>query len=279
MKGRAISYSSAELRFIKAGRAMKRRALHAAFVEKFGRGDVTPGHIKTICTRRGWTTGRNERWSPQDDALLRQLYPDTPTEDVARRLGRTLTSTYGHAMKLGLEKSEAYLASPAACRLRRGDNVGAAHRFRQGHAPANKGMRRPGWTAGRMSETQFKKGQRGNRFQPIGSTRLVDGYRYTKISATPNVPWTRNWKCTHIIEWEKLNGPLPKGMILKCLDGNRLNTDPSNWEQLSRALLPRLNGKSGRNYDGAPSELKPAIMAIAKLEHAARNRSAREREA
>lgn len=35
-----------------------------------------------------------------------------------------------------------------------------------------------------------------------------------------------------------------------------------------RGLLPRLSGKSGRAFDQAPAELKPAIMAIAKLEHA-----------
>ena len=36
------------------------------------------------------------------------------------------------------------------------------------------------------------------------------------------------------------------------------------------ALAPRLNGRFGRGYDTAPPELKPTILAIAKLEHAAR---------
>lgn len=31
-----------------------------------------------------------------------------------------------------------------------------------------------------------------------------------------------------------------------------------------------LNGRFGRDYDTAPSELKPTILAIAKLEHKAR---------
>ena len=29
--------------------------------------------------------------------------------------------------------------------------------------------------------------------------------------------------------WEKLHGPIPNDMMLKCLDGNKQNTDPSNW--------------------------------------------------
>jgi hypothetical protein len=62
-------------------------------------------------------------------------------------------------------------------------------------------------------------------------------------------------------------------MVLKCLDGNRLNTAPSNWEAVSRALLPRLAGgrhKKHVPYDEAPNELKPTILAVAKLEHAVR---------
>jgi hypothetical protein len=35
-------------------------------------------------------------------------------------------------------------------------------------------------------------------------------------------------------------------MALKCLDGNKQNTDPSNWEAVPRALLPRLAG--GNRY-------------------------------
>jgi hypothetical protein len=71
------------------------------------------------------------------------------------------------------------------------------------------------------------------------------------------------------IRWEEANGPVPAGYVLKSREGNRQNTDPANWELVPRAILPRLNGRFGRNYDSAPSELKPTIMVVAKLEHAA----------
>src|SRR5262245_45486941 len=115
-------------------------------------------------------------WEPEDDALMRARFPHEPTPRLAGALRRTVPSVYNRAKKLGLTKSVEYLASPAACRLRRGDNVGAAFRFKKGQVPANKGLRRPGWHAGRMRETQFKKGQTGIRYMPIGSTRLVEGY-------------------------------------------------------------------------------------------------------
>lgn len=85
-------------------------------------------------------------WTRKDDKQLRALYPDLPTADVAKQLGRTYTAICGRAGNLGLHKSAAYLASPAACRLRRGDNPGIPHRYPKGHVPANKGLRRPGYS-------------------------------------------------------------------------------------------------------------------------------------
>jgi hypothetical protein len=40
-------------------------------------------------------------------------------------------------------------------------------------------------------------------------------------------------------------------------------------------MLPRLNNQWGREYDKAPAELKPTIMAVAKLEHRIREKANR----
>lgn len=271
MKRRRIPYSTAELRFIESRRSMSREKLHAAFVQEFARSDIDVDHIKSLCSRNGWTSGR-KRWTPAEDEQLRIRYADTKTDIIAADLGRSLSTTYQRARKLGLEKSEAYLESPSACRLRRGDNVGAACRFQKGHAPANKGLRRPGWSPGRMKETQFKKGVRQGvatrLYKPIGSERLSkEGYLERKIH--DGMPLQSRWRAVHRIRWEEINGPQPKGMALKCLDGDRANTDPSNWVLVPRALLPRLNGVHGRGFDNAPAELKATILAVTKLEHAA----------
>lgn len=273
MNRRPIVYSSDELAFIESHQKMKRRELHAEFVREFARSDVDIADIRNLCSRRGWTTDRS--WSPGDDGVLRERYPDMPTQRLATLLGRTLSSVYGRASVLGLCKSEAFRASPDACRLRRGDNVGAEFRFKKGQAPPNKGVKHPkGWAPGRMRETQFAPGQIGHNWKPIGSTRLVDGYSYTKVTDDRNVSWSRNWKATHVIRWEAENGPIPEGHCLKSRDGNRLNVDPANWQLIARSMLLRLSGgRLGRiGYDEAPEELKPTIMAVAKLENAVRIR-------
>jgi hypothetical protein len=88
----------------------------------------------------------------------------------------------------------------------------------------------------------------------------------------PHTGYERRYVLKHKYLWERQHGPVPAGHVLKCLDGNRLNTDPSNWTLISRSLLPLLNGHWGHNYDQAAPELKPAILTLAKLKRASGKR-------
>jgi len=270
VRRRRIRYSAEELAFISERRAMPRRELHALFVAAFGRPDVRVGHLKALCTRSGWLVGRRP-WTPEDEAQLRAIYSEQSTADAARQLGRTMRSVYGRAKQLGLYKSAAYLASPAACRLRRGDNVGAAYRFPKGHVPANKGKRMPFHPS--SAATRFKPGQRPPNQAPVGHERIDDdGYVWIKVDElNPHTGYQGHYVFKHKRRWEDAHGPVPNGYALKCLDGNKQNTDPSNWELIDRALLPRLNGR-WRDYDRAPAEVKPTILALAKLEQAVSKR-------
>jgi len=42
------------------------------------------------------------------------------------------------------------------------------------------------------------------------------------------------WQAEHVYSWIKKNGPVPDGMILRCRDGNTLNTNPDNWQAVTR---------------------------------------------
>lgn len=205
MKGGAISYSQAELDFIKARKTKPRRELHAAFVKKFGRTDVSLDNFKALCKRKGWFTGRT------------------------------------------------------GC-------------YEAGSVPANKGKKMPFHP--NSARTQFKKGQQPVNTKYAGHERVtVDGYIEISVNETnPHTGFERRYVQKHRWIWEKENGPIPEGMALKCLDGNKQNTDLSNWKLIPRAMLPRLNNRWGRDYDHAPDEIKPTIMAVAELEHCAAQR-------
>lgn len=184
------------------------------------------------------------RWTVADLALLVARYPHESTAPIARDLERSVTTTYQRAQMLGLKKSAEYLASPAACRLRRGDHVGAASRFGKGHVPANKGLRRPGWGPGRMKETQFRKGQRSGvavrLYKPIGSERISkDGYLQRKTN--DGLPLQARWRAVHVLVWEAANGPVPDGCAVTFRNGDQRDVRPENLECVSRPELMARN--------------------------------------
>jgi hypothetical protein len=161
--------------------------------------------------------------------------------------------------------------------LRKGWSTGRDGCFVKGIVPFNKGKKMP-FNANTV-RTQFKKGNRTGkakeRYKEIGSQRYSkEGYLERKIH--DGLPRQSRWRAVHILNWEALHGAMPAGHCLKCLDGDKRNTVSSNWELIPRAMLPRLNSPRGtRRYDSAPDDLKPTIMALAKLEHQLSSKSAR----
>jgi hypothetical protein len=193
-------------------------------------------------------------WCAEDLQLLRWLYPHVPTRKIAPILERSIEAVNGTAHKLGLHKTAAYLATPDACRLRRGDKIGQFCRFQPGNVPANKGTRRPGYAPGRMAETQFHKGQPPRNWLPIGSVRFSkEGYRQIKMTDTGYPP--RDWVCEHLLLWRDVHGPVPAGHALCFKDGNKKHISIDNLEVITRGELMLRN-----TIHHLPPELKQLIF-------------------
>lgn len=172
-----------------------------------------------------------------------------------------------------------------ALRKRKGWKTGRTGQFARGAVPVNKGQKCPEGKGGRhpnARRTQFKPGTRQGvavkLYKPIGTERLSkEGYVERKIH--DGLPLQSRWRAVHLLRWEEQHGPVPAGHCLKCLDGNRTNTDPSNWIAVPRAMIPRLAGGNRYRrvvpYDQAAPELRPLLLAAAKLEHAARTKRSR----
>jgi len=203
MKRAAVKYSVQELTWIEARKELPRRDLHAKFTARFNRTDVSHDHLKSLCKRNGWLTGRTGCYEP-------------------------------------------------------------------GSVPANKGKKMP--FNANCARTQFKKGQMPHNTKYLGHEHVTkDGYVEISVAETnPHTGAPRRYVQKHRHLWEQENGPVPEGMCLKSRDGDKSNTDPSNWTCIPRAMLPRLNGRFGRDYDAAPPEVKPVLLATAKLEHEVR---------
>lgn len=180
-------------------------------------------------------------WTAAEDRLLRAKYPHMQTKKLLPLLpGRLLTAIYQHARTIGLVKTPAYLASADACRLRSGKNVGSAHRFPKGHEPWNAGMK--GWQAGgRSKATQFKRGGHSARWDPevycVGSLRInTDGGLDIKVKEG-----LRAWEPLARYVWRTERGPIPKGSVIRFVNGDTHDTRASNLRLGSRADLMREN--------------------------------------
>lgn len=166
------------------------------------------------------------------------------------------------------DRGDVSLTNYTALCKRNGWLTGRTGRYEAGQESRNKGKKMP--FNANSARTQFKKGHTPHNTKHLGHERISqDGYVEISIAEpNPHTGYERRYVLKHKHLWEKANGPVPEGYCLKCLDGNRTNTDPKNWELVPRGILPRLNGKCRRNYDRADPELKPTILATAKLEQA-----------
>lgn len=174
-------------------------------------------------------------WTDAEIATLIARYPNERTGPIANYLGRNERQVYMKAGQLGLFKSPEYLASPAACRLRRGDNIGAAHRFKPGQDAWNRGMK--GLDIG-GKETRFPKGNKPANHKPVGSTRItVDGYIEVKVAEG-----MYQWRLLHREVWKQHHGSYPRrDRPIVFVDGNKQNCAISNLECISRATLMKRN--------------------------------------
>lgn len=193
----AIPYSDVELAWIEANRTLTRRALHREFIKKFDREDVSVDDLKSLCTRKGWASGRDGR-------------------------------------------------------------------FAKGSVPPNKGLK--GHYAPGCEKSWFKKGHVPANHKPFGHERICpkDGVTLIKVDMDhPYFPGRRGYYIPkQRFLWEQGNGPIPSGMILRCLDGNKQNFDLDNWAVITKGLNARLNQ---RGYDDVPLELKPSAFLAAQL--------------
>lgn len=181
---------------------------------------------------------------------------------------RAMPRSAAHAAFCGtFRRSDVSADNFKALCARKGWKTGRDGRFQTAHAPWNQGKEMP-YNAN-CARTQFKKGNLPHNTKFLGHERISkDGYIEISVAQrNPHTGFERRYVLKHKHLWEQENGPVPAGMCLKSKDGNRSNTDPSNWVLIPRGMLTRMNGFRGPNYQTAEPEVKPVIMTLAKLCH------------
>jgi len=199
------------------------------------------------------------RWTEAEDTMLRELYLTLSAGQIALRMGRTMPGVKNRINHLRLKKP-AGITNPGC--------------FIAGQAAWNKGMKglslggEAGW---------FKPGNRSGRaieiYQPIGTERISkDGYRQRKINDA--MPLHKRWRGVHIIEWEAINGPLPKGHALTFINGDKTDCRLDNLVCITRRELMLRN--TVHNY---PPELRQVIRLKAAISKRIATRIKKEQQA
>jgi hypothetical protein len=182
-----------------------------------------------------------QRWTPEADAELAELYKTLSAGEIARRMGRTRCSIKGRLNVIGLKKPE---------------GITNSGRFMPGQASWNKGKHYQ--AGGRSAETRFKPGCRHGialaRYLPVGSERVTkDGYIQRKVSDEPT--FYKRWRFVHVLTWEAAHGPVPKGHVVSFKNGDGADCRRvENLELLHRRELMARN--TVHNY---PEELRQVI--------------------
>jgi hypothetical protein len=195
--------------------------------------------IKTFVYREKLRPCLGIPFSEEHEQFIRDNYHDLSNTEIAAIIGRNNgDSIKGKMKQMGLSRSKKELLAINA-RL--------------------------------CSDTWIKPGNepKNTKFDGYTSTRIDshgNPYQYIRISKG-------HFKQLHYHNWEKVNGPVPEGMILRSKDGDSSNCEPENWELIDRA--EHLAKNSGREEltdqyilskltHRAP-ELKPAFREMPEL--------------
>jgi len=185
--------------------------------------------------------------APEQEDVIKAEYLTTPVKTLAKKLGVSSGVIYRRLKRWNLT------IPPEIVEQRKRDSL-----FKKGDVPGNKGMHQSEYMTAESIEqcrkTQFKKGNEPHNTKYNGHERTTkDGYIQIRLSKGL-------YRLKHIVEWEKINGKLPKNHCLTCLDGDKTNTSPDNWTLTSRVELMYRNSKQK-----FPREIIPSLVLVNKI--------------
>ena len=215
------------IRDIAPGKRSSEIAVMAA--SKYPELNITVSKIQGLMSRykirNGLKCGSEPRWKEEHFEFLREFIPGHSEKEIQKALEekfgeKTTINNIGNLKsKLGI-KSGTF-----------------GGRFQKGQISFNKGKK---W-ADFMSEegqkksrkTCFKKGNIPLNRVEIGYERVnSDGYVQVKVQDNHK---NDNFKLKHYLVWESHYGPVPKGYMLRFLDGNKQNCDINNLALVSES--------------------------------------------
>lgn len=169
----------------------------------------TVSRVKTFVYREKLRPCLGVPFSEEHTQFIRNNYHERSNTEIAEIIGRSADGIKAKMKQLGLSRTKKELLALNA-------RLCSDTWLKPGNEPQN--TKHDGYTSIRIDS-------HGNPYMYI---RVEKG----------------KFEALHRHNWEKVNGPIPEGMILRSKDGNSLNCDPENWKLVDRA--EHLSENSGR---------------------------------
>jgi hypothetical protein len=190
-------------------------------------------------------------WDEEEDEWLHRYYGEYTGPEIAKMLGRTVSSIKNRVNKLNIKLSPEL----KELRLKQGQ-------FKKGSKPFNTGMKwddfMPKESQKRSLATTFKKGQlpHNTKFDNAISVRKDKRgvpYQYIRISQA-------NWQMLHVYVYKQHHGQVPEGYNVFFKNGNTMDVSIENLGLETNAENMKRN--SIHNY---PEEIKQTIRLLTKI--------------
>jgi hypothetical protein len=214
---------------------------------------------------------KHRKYTEEQVAQVRELYPIMRTADVAERMGITSYAVYNLAFSLGIKKTPEYMEQMW-------QNVGAGlaisgekTRLKKGNVPPNKGKKWDDYLSKEKQsialQTTYKKGHEPHNtlydgaFAVREDRRTKRQYIYIRIAKS-------KWKLYARHVWEQTHGPVPPKHVVRCIDGNSANVVIENLECISQQ-----ENMARNSIMQQPEEVRAVYRAVAVLNRAINKRS------
>jgi hypothetical protein len=259
LKGKTPRYSIAQIAFLRMNVERPLPEVTTTFNALFDlrktarqvHGIYSNHKIHRVRRGPGKGKGKARSYTPEQIEWLMANYAGRSHADITARLN----SRFG--INKTIEQIKTFLGN-------RHLDTGRTGCFEKGHKPWNngtKGQKLTGPNAG-----TFKKGSAPPNRKPLWDERICskDGFILMKVpERDPHTGFPTRYKHKHVWIWEQAHGPVPEGMAVMFIDSDKLHCELDNLMLVTRGELLVLNLHA---YKDTPAELKPSIMALARLE-------------
>lgn len=199
-------------------------------------------------------------YSDDDIKIVSQLYPTTRNAEIAKVIGRSLSSVNHLGQRCGFKKDKAFIAQMSAeAWINNPNHGGKAGFFKKGVEHPFRGIKKSPEARAKVEHLFFKKGN-------IPHNAKANGYRSIDTNGYHKIKTDKGMEFLHRKIWEDNNGEIPDNYLVSFKDGDRNNCNIENL-----VLVSRQNNMSCNSIRNYPPEVRQTINLISKLKKTIKN--------